>query len=162
MVDIQELAHKAGILANELRIKGFHCSESVLRASAEVLNIKLSDDFLKASTGFRGGGGGYRAQCGALCAGITLISMIYGRVNPEEEEKVDRTSELVKTLCQRFEDELGGTTCKVMRLVYKKKSEDNSCGEIYEKGAQLAVEVILSAHNISKTSPQFDLAKGGI
>jgi hypothetical protein len=39
---------------------------------------------------------------------------------------------------------LGGKCCAMLRPFYKKMDRENSCKEIYKKGAELAVEVALS------------------
>jgi C_GCAxxG_C_C family probable redox protein len=83
-------------------------------------------------------------MCGALAAGILVISLLYGRTAPVGP-KYGCISQLSAHLHQRFQEELGGKCCAMLRPFYQKIDTENSCREIYRKGAELAVEVALSA-----------------
>lgn len=148
---LEELAEWAGRRANQYRQIEFHCSESVLRAASEALGIKLSDEMLRTSTGFRGGGGGYGDRCGALNSGAMLISYLYGRVLPTEDNTCP--SELTYALHERFEEQLGGTKCSVLMNVYFKLSTDDSCEIVYAAGARLAVQLLGEASQICALCP---------
>lgn len=154
-----EATREAGEQAEQFRLQGFHCSEAVLRGAAAALNLQLNETLLRVSTGFRGGGGGYGDRCGALEAGAMLIGWIFGRVRPEEDNSC--ASGLVHWLHERFATELGSTTCSVLKpLAHEQWSEDFSCGPVYRKGAELAVQAILLAHEICLTCPRFDPERG--
>ena len=103
-----------------------------------------------ASTGFRGGGGGFHAQWGSLNAGIMTISLVYGRTQADEDSEC--TVEMSKLLCQRFLDALGYLTCEVLRDVYQCRDS----GTVYHTGAKLATEVILGAHQHCAVCGGFD------
>lgn len=149
---------EAGNRAEEFRRCGFHCSEAVLRGAAQVLEVSLDDAVLRASTGLRGGGGGYADRCGALEAGAILVGFLFGRVKPEEDNSC--ASQLVRWLHARFDRDLGSTACRLLRpMSHLNWSDDFSCGPVYRKGAELAAEAILTAHEICLTCPPFDLAR---
>ncbi len=98
-----------------------------------------------ASTGFRGGGGGFLAQCGALNAGIMNVGLLFGRTKPEESNQC--ASEITKLLCERFQDEMGHIRCDVLRDGYHcGNREDPKNNMVYFAGAKLAAEVLLTAH----------------
>jgi C_GCAxxG_C_C family probable redox protein len=137
---LDQLANWAGDRANQFRVEGFHCSESVLRAAALAIGVDLSDEMLRVSTGFRGGGGGYGDRCGALNSGAMLISYLYGRTKASEDNTC--ASELTKLLHQRFDDELGATRCSLLNRVYSKQVPDGSCSTVYWAGARLVIKLL--------------------
>ena len=42
----------ASSLAAEYRLKGYHCSESIIRSINEVFDLKMSEDVLRCACGF--------------------------------------------------------------------------------------------------------------
>ncbi|MDR7426178.1 MAG: C-GCAxxG-C-C family (seleno)protein [Armatimonadota bacterium] len=155
MVTRRALIRRAGDRAEHFRQQGFHCSEAVLRGAAAALGLRPDEALLRACTGLRGGGGGYGDRCGALEAGAMLIGWIFGRRRSEEDNSC--ASALVHWLHERFVRELGSTSCRVLKpLSHEQWSKDFSCGPVYRRGAELAVQAILSAHELSLTCPRFD------
>ncbi len=149
---LDELANWAGERANQFRLEGFHCSESVLRAAAIAIGVELPEALLRVSTGFRGGGGGYGDRCGALNSGAMLISFLYGRVRATEDNTC--ASELTKILHQRFDEELGATRCSLLNRVYSKQVSDGSCSIVYAAGARIVVKLLGEASQLcSACSP---------
>jgi len=158
MVTRRALIRRAGDRAEQFRRRGFHCSEAVLRGAAVALGLRPEEALLRASTGLRGGGGGYGDRCGALEAGAMLIGWIFGRRQPEEDNSCAST--LVHWLHEQFVRELGSTSCRILKpLAHEQWSNDFSCGPVYRRGAELAVQAILTAHELSLTCPRFDLRR---
>lgn len=151
-VTLDELANWAGERANRFRLEGFHCSESVLRAVALAIGLELSDEMLRVSTGFRGGGGGYGDRCGALNSGAMIISLLYGRTKATEDNTC--ASELTKILHQRFADELGATQCALLNRVYSKQVPDGSCSIVYDAGSKIIIKLLGQADQICSTCAQ--------
>ncbi|MCL4393899.1 MAG: C-GCAxxG-C-C family protein [Chloroflexi bacterium] len=139
-VTLDELASWAGERANRFRLEGFHCSESVLRATALAIGVELPEAVLRVSTGFRGGGGGYGDRCGALNSGGMLVSYLYGRLTAAEDNTC--ASELTRILHQRWDDELGSTHCSVLNRFYSKQVPDASCSIVYDAGSKIIVKVL--------------------
>ncbi|MBM4276362.1 MAG: C_GCAxxG_C_C family protein [Deltaproteobacteria bacterium] len=83
-------------------------------------------------------------MCGALAAGVLILGVFYGRTAPVGP-KYGCISQLSANLHKRFYEELGGKCCAMLRPFYQKMDRENSCRFIYQKGAELAVEVVLSA-----------------
>lgn len=115
------------------RSQGFHCSESVIRACGDLLELKLSPGVLRCACGFRGGGGGTGGRCGVIEAGVLLLSLLYGRDGPGEpwEEYSGRISRLVR----EFEKRFGSTECRILNPAEIKAC--GNCGRIYRQGAEL-------------------------
>ena len=157
-VTLDELANWAGERANQFRLEGFHCSESVLRAAALAIGVDLPYVLLRVSTGFRGGGGGYGDRCGALNSGAMLISYLYGRTKATEDNTC--ASELTRLLHQRFDEELGATRCSLLNRVYSKQVPDGSCSMVYHAGAKMAVKLLGEAAQLcSACAPVPSLAR---
>lgn len=128
------------------RLYGYHCSESAIRAIAETLHIEVSESLLKASCGFRGGGGGYGGRCGILETGIMLISLIYGRIDSNESS--ENYSFLIRTLHERFLSKLGSCDCRDLQPYSKMNTPDGSCSIIYKKGTMIVTKLLLEADKL--------------
>ena len=110
----------------------------------------------KIASGFHGGGGGVKTDeegmkgiptgcmCGALAAGVIILGVLYGRSAPVGP-RFGCISHLSAHLHKRFQDELGGKCCAMLRPFYQKMDQEHSCSHVYQKGAELAVEAALSA-----------------
>jgi len=83
-------------------------------------------------------------MCGALASGVLILGILYGRTGPVGP-RYGCISQLSAHLHQRFQEELGGKCCAMLRPFYQKIDREKSCRDIYKKGAELAVEVALSA-----------------
>jgi C_GCAxxG_C_C family probable redox protein len=108
------------------------------------------------ASGFHGGGGAVKTDeegmegtptgcmCGALASGVLILGILYGRTEPSKV-RYGCISQLSAHLHTRFQEELGGKCCAMLRPFYQKIDREKSCRFIYQKGAELAVEVALSA-----------------
>jgi hypothetical protein len=173
---------EAGRKALEFKKQGFHCSESVFLAINDALKI-TDPSMVKAITGFHGGGGTHRLKpdieltplladiaagayktdpddmpldqvqhlCGALAAGIMSIGLLFGRSSPQDD--LTCVDELCYELHRRFKEELGHNECFFLREIWVPRSEDESCAPIYRRGTQIAVDIILSAHELVPECP---------
>ena len=83
-------------------------------------------------------------MCGALAAGVLVLGVLYGRSAPVGP-RFGCISHLSAHLHKRFQEELGGKCCAMLRPFYQKMDRENSCSHVYQKGAELAVEAALSA-----------------
>ena len=86
-------------------------------------------------------------MCGALAAGVLVLGILYGRTSPVGP-RYGCISHLAAQLHKRFQEELGGKCCAMLRPFYQKMDREKSCRFIYQKGAELAVEVALSAPDL--------------
>jgi len=187
---IKSKIEEAGRKAIENRRKGFHCSESTFLAINDTLKI-TDPSMVKLVTGFHGGGGTHLKVpelnmneileglasgrdrrppeeveveqvghlCGAIAAGILCIGMIYGRTSPEDQ--LACPDELAFELHRRFSEEFGEKECRPLRQKWVPLSENHTCERIYRRGAELAVELILRAHEIIPDCGAYDLSEKG-
>ena len=83
-------------------------------------------------------------MCGALAAGVLVLGVLYGRTAPVGP-RFGCISHLSAHLHKRFEEEFGAKCCAILRPFYQKMDREHSCSFLYQKGAELSVEVALSA-----------------
>ena len=72
-------------LAKSYAVKGFLCSESVLLAISDWLEIQ-NGLIPKIATGFGAGIGGCGSVCGAISGGIMALGLKFGRNEVEKKE----------------------------------------------------------------------------
>ncbi len=149
---LEALLDQAAEKVEAYRLQGYHCSESSIRAVADVLHIPLSDDILRISSGFRGGGGGYMERCGILESGIILISYLYGRLGAEES--VYTYSYLIRKLHDMFLQELGSYTCRVLLPFSVRNTPDLSCAYTYHKGVRILTRLLAEADESIRDMPE--------
>jgi C_GCAxxG_C_C family probable redox protein len=180
---IQNKIREAGRRAVAYRHQGFHCSESTFLAINDVLKI-TDPSMVRIATGFHGGGGCHRIRpgvdmnavleglasgrdrrtpaeagleitghlCGALAAGIVCIGFLYGRRNPMDD--LTCVDELSFELHKRFLQEFGEKECQEIRKKIIPQSPNGTCESVYERSAQIAVQLILEAPNLVKECAQ--------
>jgi len=167
---IQEAGHSTVAFKN----KGYHCSESVFMGINATLKI-TDPSMVQVITGFHGGGGTHRTEpgvdmnvvlagiaagteqrpedeiplkqvghlCGALAAGIVCFGLLYGRKLPTDD--LTCVDELSFEFHRRFMEEFGERECHPLRKKWIPLWPSKTCENIYKKGAELAVELILTA-----------------
>lgn len=111
MVDAAQRAYDLGY---EYEGKYGACSQCTILAIMDALE-KRNKNLFKASFGFAGGIGSLSKMCGALAAGIMMISLEHGReisnlTTQTEEEKHDCLL-MVRDLHARYQTEYGSTEC---------------------------------------------------
>jgi C_GCAxxG_C_C family probable redox protein len=81
--------------------------------------------------------------CGAVAAGIACIGLLYGREKPTDD--LTCVDELSYELHRRFKEEFGWQECQHVRAKWKPLSPNYTCEQIYKRGAEMVVEIILDA-----------------
>ena len=96
-------------LAEKYFKEGANCSQAVLAAFADKLNI--STDFaMKLASGFGGGVGRMREVCGAF-SGIVLIENLQnGFTDHSDKEAKDACYARIQQLAEKFKQESGGNS----------------------------------------------------
>ncbi len=158
-------AEKAYELGKEYEKTKMGCSQCVVAALQDALDIR-NDDIFKAATGLAGGGGGaIDGSCGSYVGAIMVLGSLLGRerdnfVNLDQTVGF-KTLELVRKFREKYIQEYGSVVCrniqtKVLGRPYyivdpdeMAKFEaagghgDAGCPEVVGKAAQWMAELIL-------------------
>ena len=114
-----DAAQKAYDLGYEYEGKYGACSQCTILAIMDALENRNSDVF-KASFGFAGGVGNLSKMCGALTAGIMMISYAHGRelnnLSTQTEEEKRECMQMVRDLHDRYVEEYGSVECSDVHL----------------------------------------------
>ena len=109
---MNEISTAARNAAGQYFKNGYNCSESIVRAGADLLEIKLDEQTLRTATGFGGGIGHAGCVCGALAASVMVIGLLKGRTSADES-RVEAYN-LSGEFHQRFQEKFGATCCRVL------------------------------------------------
>lgn len=127
---------RAQQLARARYKEGFNCAEAVLRAYNEELGLNLSSDAIKIASGFGGGLGHAGCMCGALSGAVMVISLLQGRVGPEENR--DPVYGSASEFHNRFREHFGATCCRVLnKNPFGTLEQRRSCYRITGETAEL-------------------------
>jgi C_GCAxxG_C_C family probable redox protein len=158
-------AEKAYELGKEYEKTKKGCSQCVIAALQDALDIR-NDDIFKAATGLAGGGGGtLDGSCGSYVGSIMVLGSLLGRERDNftdlDETTGFRTLELVRKFRDKYIQEYGSVVCrniqtKVLGRPYYivdpdefQKFEaagghgDKGCPEVVGKAARWMAEIIL-------------------
>jgi len=96
--------------AMELVSKGYMCSQIVLAAFAEELDLS-AEDALRVSAGF--GGGMFDGQaCGAVTGAIMAIGLKYGMVDENDFRQLQECRSKVEQFNNKFREKYQSTICE--------------------------------------------------
>ena len=141
MSDVEQLAYDLGY---EYETKYGACSQCTILAIMDALE-KRNEDVFRASFGFAGGIGSLSEMCGALSAGIMMISLEHGRklknlTTQTEEEKRD-CMQRVRDLHARYVSEYGSTKCAEVHIKLFGRTFDQWDPEEFEEFLRLGGHV---------------------
>lgn len=92
-------------------MSGYNCSQSVILAYADLLNI--DPEVLSTLVAPLGGGmGRLREVCGAVSAAFMLTGLKYPNPRPNDKESKTRSYKAVQELAERFRRENGSIVCR--------------------------------------------------
>jgi C_GCAxxG_C_C family probable redox protein len=90
--------------------EGFSCSQSVLAAHAQQLNVPL-ETALRLSAAFGGGMGRHGEVCGAATGALMVIGLVSGHTAADDKEGKERTYQLTNRFLQEFGRRNGAIHC---------------------------------------------------
>jgi C_GCAxxG_C_C family probable redox protein len=168
--NIEELAKKAYKLGKKYEKTYRGCSQCVMAALQDALEIR-NDDIFKSATGLAGGTGlAADGSCGAYIGAVLVLSSRVGRErnNFSDPEGIRyKTHELVRKFREKFIQEYGSIICRDIqnkilgRYYYLPDPEefekfhnagahDVHCPEVVGKAAKWMTEIILKENLIPK------------
>jgi C_GCAxxG_C_C family probable redox protein len=151
------------------------CSQCVIAALQDALNIR-NDDIFKAATGLAGGGGGaIDGSCGSYVGGLLVLGLLLGRERDKFDDFVSiapdsRAFKLFRKFRDKYIQEYGSVVCrniqtKVLGRPYYivdpdefQKLEaagghgDKGCPEVVGKAARWMAEIILEENLLQHTT----------
>lgn len=152
--------NKYGQKAKELFLQGYNCSQAVVGAFAEELNIDIETLLMLASS-FGGGMGRLREVCGGFSGAIMVAGLKFGYSDPKDIAAKTAHYKLIQELAAEFKKANGKDTivCKELLGVnagshvpeertpeyYKKRP----CPEIVAIAAHIIGEKIINADTSS-------------
>jgi len=119
--------------------EGYNCSEAVLRATTDVLNIPVNDQALRMTTGFGGGIGHAGCVCGALAASVMSLGLLKGRTAATQSR--EEAYALSEEFHRRFQEKFGATCCRVLNPhEFETREHLVNCVKITGNTAKLLME----------------------
>jgi C_GCAxxG_C_C family probable redox protein len=169
-VNTREVAEKAYQLGKEYEKTYRGCSQCVIAALQDALDIR-NDDIFKSATGLAGGTGlACDSGCGAYIGAVLVLSSLVGRErnNFSDPEGIRfKTHELVRKFRKKFIQEYGSVICrdiqnKILGRYYylpdpqefekfhNAGAHDVHCPEVVGKAAKWMTEIMLEERVGSK------------
>jgi len=121
-------------LATKYFFEGYNCSQAVVLAFADLIDIP-KDVLLKSISPFGGGISRLRETCGAVSGMVFVIGYFKGYSNTNINNKKD-TYALTQKLVLKFEEKFGDISCRNLLKINKKHDEaipSERTKEFYEK-----------------------------
>ncbi len=151
MITKDETMDLAALKAEE----GWLCSEAVLQALAEALNVS-SELIPRIATGFAAGIGRSGEVCGAVSGAILGLGLKYGRNNLEEAPPGRRPHWFATELIQAIKERHGTVTCAGvldldlkdpgdLETYYKLDHWNTTCRELIKETTALAWDLLQRA-----------------
>ncbi len=95
--------------AKEYFLQGYACSQAVMLAFSDVIDIR-EETICKIMLPFGGGLGRLRLTCGAVSGMVAVIGMLYADAENTPENK-KKTYAIVQELCGKFQEKIGSLIC---------------------------------------------------
>ena len=104
--------------AEELFVKGYNCSQSVVAAFADLYGF-TEEQALKLSAGMGGGMGRLRMTCGAVAGMTILAGMDCGSTDADDREGKSENYKGLQHLCEKFKQEHQALICAELLNIRK-------------------------------------------
>ena len=99
------------LYAAELFLKGYNCAQAVAVAFCDVTGLDEAFAARMASS-FGGGMGRMREVCGAVSGMLTVLGLLYGCEDPDDDGAKKDHYALVQQLAGKFREQAGSIVCR--------------------------------------------------
>ena len=137
------LIQKAGELARDIHLEGYHCTETLIRAVWPLLlpGEELTDTILRMTMVLHGGmADSMSSHCGGLTTGILIIGALYGRTDIRGDARF--APAIARYYWQAFLDEFGTSHCTTLKNEQPSGEAPTRCGCIMVRSARLLVKCL--------------------
>lgn len=97
--------------AAELFFKGYNCSQSVVGAFSDLIDIDF-ETLMKLSSSFGGGLGGLRECCGAVSGMAVVLGFLKGYSSPDAYEEKANFYATIQSLADKFKEKHQTIICR--------------------------------------------------
>jgi len=108
-----------GERAQELFCQGYNCSQSVVLAFSDMLDMDEST-LAKISSSFGGGLGRLREVCGSVSGMAMVAGLLYGYDSTSDNAKKSEHYARIQELAHEFEEHNGSIVCRELLNLQKK------------------------------------------
>lgn len=110
--------------AKEYFYQGYNCSQSVVLAFKDLIDVDESD-LMKISCSFGGGIGRLREVCGSVSGMMMVAGLLFGYDGPEKGEIKANHYKRIQELAKEFEEKNGSIVCRELLGLSVKHDEPN-------------------------------------
>ncbi len=141
-------------LAMEYFKQGYNCTQAVIAAYSDIINIEF-DTAMKLGASFGGGMGRLREVCGAVSGMFAVVGAIKGYSDPKDIDGKKEHYALIQSMATDFKEQNGSIICREL-LGLDTKTPDNPtpaartdeyykkrpCGELVGIAAEIAEKAL--------------------
>lgn len=139
--------------AKELFKDGYNCSQAVLGAFCEDLNLDFESAMRMASS-FGGGMGRLREVCGAVSGLFLAVGLKFGYSSPIDIDAKAKHYKLIQQLAEKFKEKNGSIICRELLNIGENKEshipeqrtetyyKKRPCAELVEDAAEIFEELL--------------------
>lgn len=98
-------------MAKQYFYSGYNCSQSVVASFKDVMGLD-EKTALMLSSSFGGGVGRLREICGAVSGMAMVAGMLYGDIDPNDDNTKAAHYELIQKLAKEFQEKNGSLICR--------------------------------------------------
>jgi len=147
--------------AVELFKQGYNCSQSVVAAFCEELDVDI-ETALKISASFGAGMGRLREVCGAVSGMFIVAGMKYGYTDPKDFEAKAEHYKMIQHLANQFKEENNSIICRellgieagpnspIPELRTKEYYKKRPCAELVGCAAEILEQVLKNKLNMEE------------
>lgn len=143
LINDDGLIQKAGEMACDIHLEGYHCTETLIRTLWPLLlpQEELTESILRMTMVLHGGmADSMSSHCGGLTTGILMIGALYGRKDIHGDARL--APAIARFYWQAFLDEFGTSNCTTLKNQQPSGEAPTRCGCIMVRSARLLIKCL--------------------